>query len=72
MKELKEYYRLFREKGVKILETVTHGNAVSIYFADPEGNRLEVYWATGIKWPQPFKRPVDLTLPDEALLKAHV
>ena len=72
LKELKEYYRLFREKGVRILETVTHGNALSIYFADPEGNRLEVYWATGIKWPQPFKRPVDLTLPDEALLKAHV
>ena len=69
---LKEYYRLFKERGVKIHETVTHGIALSIYFFDPEGNRLEVYWPTGIKWPQPFKRPIDLDLPDQALLKAHL
>lgn len=70
--ELREYHRLFREKGVTILETVTHGIALSIYFADPEGNRLEVYWPTGIEWPQPFKRPVNLDLPDEELLRAHL
>jgi catechol-2,3-dioxygenase len=69
---LKEYYRLFKEQGVKIHETVTHGNAISIYFFDPEGNRFEVYWPTNINWPQPFKRPVDLDLPDDALLKAHL
>jgi catechol-2,3-dioxygenase len=69
---LKEYHRLFKERGVKIHETVTHGIALSIYFFDPEGNRLEVYWPTGIPWPQPFKRPVDLELPDEELLKAHL
>ncbi len=70
--DLREYYRRFQEKGVKILETVTHGIALSIYFADPEGNRLEVYWPTGITWTQPFKRPVDLNLPDEELLTAHL
>ncbi len=72
IENLREYYRLFQERGVEILETVSHGNAISIYFADPEGNRLEVYWPTGIKWAQPFKRPVDLNLPDEELLKAHL
>ena len=28
------------------LVAVTHGNAISIYFRDPEGNRLEVFFDT--------------------------
>jgi catechol-2,3-dioxygenase len=45
---------------------VTHGNAVSIYVPDPEGNRLELY--VDLPWyvSQPMRVPVDLT--DEATL----
>jgi catechol-2,3-dioxygenase len=45
---------------------VTHGNAVSIYVPDPEGNRLELY--VDLPWyvSQPMRVPVDLG--DEATL----
>jgi catechol-2,3-dioxygenase len=45
---------------------VTHGNAVSIYVPDPEGNRLELY--VDLPWyvSQPMRVPIDLT--DEGTL----
>lgn len=50
---------------------VTHGNAVSIYVPDPEGNRLELY--VDLPWyvTQPMRVPVDLS-PDEATLMARL
>ena len=41
--ELQDAWRLFREKGVPIDHTVYHGITKSVYFFDPDGNRLEVY-----------------------------
>ena len=41
--ELQDAYRLFKEKGVTIYHTVFHGITKSVYFYDPDGNRLEVY-----------------------------
>lgn len=41
--ELQDAYRLFKEKGVAIDHTVYHGITKSVYFFDPDGNRLEVY-----------------------------
>src|SRR5712692_112974 len=38
------YHQRFRERGVKFDMIVSHGNAIGIYFYDPEGNRCEVYW----------------------------
>ena len=49
---------------------VTHGNAISVYFRDPEGNRLEVFFDTPWYCRQPLREPVDLELPDDALM-AH-
>lgn len=45
---------------------VTHGNAVSIYVPDPEGNRLELYFDLPWYVEQPMRVPIDLT--DEATL----
>jgi catechol-2,3-dioxygenase len=56
------------QREVPIIRTVSHGNAVGIYFQDPDGNRVEVYWQTGLDWPQPFDKPVDLTASDEEIL----
>lgn len=51
-------------------EIVTHGMAVGIYFYDPEGNRSEVFAATGLEdVPQPYKKAVDLDQPLEGLLQ---
>jgi catechol 2,3-dioxygenase len=41
--ELQDAYRLFKEKGVAIDHTVFHGVSKSVYFYDPDGNRLELY-----------------------------
>ena len=66
--DLKQFHRLFLERNVPIIRTVSHGNAVGIYFHDPDGNQVEVYWPTGIDWPQPFGKPVDLTQTDEEIV----
>lgn len=41
--ELQEAYQRFKEKGVPIEYTTFHGVTKSVYFFDPDGNRLEVY-----------------------------
>ncbi len=46
----------------------THGNAVSIYFRDPEGNRLEVFVDTPWYCEQPLREPIDLDQSDEVIM----
>jgi catechol-2,3-dioxygenase len=60
---LRAFDRRFAEHGVQIQQHVTHGNAIAIYFFDPEGNRLEVYWPTGDDVAQPFLQPIDVSGP---------
>ena len=66
--DVQAYYRRFREAAVQIDMTVSHGNAVGCYFYDPEGNRCEVYWQTGLTARQPFVQPIDLSQDPDALL----
>ncbi len=66
--DLKQFHRLFLERNVSIIRTVSHGNAVGIYFYDPDGNQVEVYWPTGVDWPQPFGKPVDLAATDAEIM----
>src|SRR5713101_111849 len=66
--DVKDFHRIFLERQVPIQRVVTHGNTVSIYFEDPDGNSVEVYWPTGIDVPQPFGKPMDLTKSDEEIL----
>jgi catechol 2,3-dioxygenase len=41
--ELQEAYRHLKESGVSIEYTTFHGITKSVYFFDPDGNRLEFY-----------------------------
>ena len=66
--DVKEFYRKFLEHNVPIIRTVSHGNAVGVYFKDPDDNQVEVYWQTGVDWPQPFGKPVDLTASEEEIM----
>ena len=59
--DVKEFYRVFVENDVPINRCVSHGNTVSIYAEDPDGNSVEVYWLTGVDVPQPFGKPMDLS-----------
>lgn len=71
LETLLEFHRALQAEGVTVEREITHGIAIAIYFLDPEGNRIEVYWATEHDIPQPFGRPVDLDKPaDEVLAQA--
>jgi catechol-2,3-dioxygenase len=66
--DLRTFYAQINERGHRIDRVVNHGNAFGCYFFDPEDNRVEVYWQTGKKWPQPYGEPIDLGLPEADLL----
>ena len=69
--ELIEMHQRFIDHDVVFDMIVSHGNAFGIYFFDPEGNRCEVYWHTGLPARQPFLVPIDLTEPIPQLLEAN-
>ena len=66
--ELKEFHTVFKNEGVNIQRTVSHGNAFGMYADDPEGNTIEVYYKTGFPVPQPHGDPVDLEESEENLM----
>lgn len=66
--DLKEFHRRFVEHGIRFDRVVSHGNAIGIYVRSPNDNRVEVYWHTGLDWPQPFGVDMDLTRPDDEIL----
>src|SRR5438067_5936228 len=63
------YYERLNEYGVKYDMIVSHGNAVGMYFRDPEDNRLEIYWATGLKARQPYLEKVNLAEPPAEIVR---
>lgn len=41
---MRDAHAMFKANGVNIVATMDHGSQQSIYFHDPDGNILEVYW----------------------------
>ncbi len=41
---LKDNYKELKQRGVPIVAMVDHGSTESVYFQDPDGNVLEIYW----------------------------
>lgn len=66
--ELREMNNRVKASDVANLRTVTHGNAWSIYFPDPEGNQVELYVHTPWYVPQPHAHPLDLTMNNEEIV----
>lgn len=66
--DLLAFHRVLQGEGVTVEREVTHGIALAIYFFDPEGNRIEVYWQTDQRVPQPFGKAIDLDQSAEAVL----
>ena len=54
-------------EGIKI-GPLSHGNTLSIYFNDPEGNGIEVFWDTPWHVAQPQGKPWDVGMDREAAL----
>jgi catechol 2,3-dioxygenase len=58
--------RALQHGAVKMI-AMNHGNALSIYFDDLEGNVVECYLDTPYQIAQPHGDPLDLTLPDTTI-----
>jgi catechol-2,3-dioxygenase len=64
---LREMHRRLVAENVRELSPVSHGNALSVYFLDPEGNRIELFVDTPWYVAQPMRIPMDMTLSDAEL-----
>jgi catechol 2,3-dioxygenase-like lactoylglutathione lyase family enzyme len=72
---LRDLHAGLEGEAVKEITTLTHGNALSVYFRDPEYNRIELFIDTPWYVPQPHHLNVDLSLSDSALwslIEKHV
>jgi catechol-2,3-dioxygenase len=60
-----------RLKGFPVSDVVpiNHGNALSVYFRDPEGNRVELFIDTPWYVTQPLRIRFDFAESDEALMR---
>ena len=64
---VREMYRRLQHEPVTEISPVSHGNALSVYFRDPEGNRLELFIDTPWYVKQPLRVPMDMKLSDREL-----
>lgn len=66
---LKAVYAEAKRRAVPMpFPPLNHQVSLSLYLQDPDGNRLEIYWATGEKPAGPLAEPVDLERPEAELL----
>ena len=68
IQDLRDYHKRLLDEDIKVERIVSHGNAFGMYFFDPEGNRVELYYKTGFPVPQPHGDLIDLTRSDEELI----
>jgi catechol 2,3-dioxygenase-like lactoylglutathione lyase family enzyme len=66
--DVRAFYHRLKLAGVRIDRTITHGIACSVYFFDPEDNRIELYYTTPYQVRQPLGETIDLDRPDAELL----
>jgi catechol 2,3-dioxygenase len=69
LSELREVHKRALDHGATEMRVVTHGNAWSCYFKDPEGNVVEAFVDTPFHVPQPHGVPFDLAKSDEEILR---
>jgi catechol-2,3-dioxygenase len=66
--DLRDLKRRIEAESLQVERIVSHGNAFGLYFFNPEGNRIELYYKTGFPVPQPHGDPIDLEQTDKELL----
>jgi catechol 2,3-dioxygenase-like lactoylglutathione lyase family enzyme len=69
LETLQAMHRTLADTSVKDLVQISHGNAWSVYFRDPEGNRIECFVDTPWYTPQPVREPLDLAQPAATIRK---
>jgi catechol 2,3-dioxygenase-like lactoylglutathione lyase family enzyme len=66
--DVREFYHRLQQAGLRIDRTITHGISCSVYFYDPEDNRIELYYTTPYKIRQPLGQHIDLDRSNDELL----
>ena len=66
--DLRDFYGRIKQRNYQIDQLVTHASAIGCYFRDPEGNRTEVFWVTGLPSWAGVGVPIDIERPDEEVL----
>ncbi len=70
LSDLLDFHDLLSGKnGISDLVPINHGLAWSIYFKDPEGNRIEVFVDSPWYVEQPIADPLDLNLSDAEITR---
>jgi catechol 2,3-dioxygenase-like lactoylglutathione lyase family enzyme len=70
LKEVRAMHDLAVANNVEGVDPVDHGNAWSVYFMDPEGNRLEFFCDTPWYVAQPHRVRLDFALSDREIEEA--
>ncbi len=70
--ELRARHDSLSAAGVAAIDPVTHGSWLSVYYRDPEGNRLEFFCDTPYYVRQPMIGKLDLSLSDQQIMDAIV
>lgn len=60
LSDLRDFFSLLEREGVQDLVAISHGIAWSVYFRDPEGNRIEIFTDSPWYVEQPHREPIDL------------
>jgi len=67
LKEVRAMHDWLAANKAEGIDPVDHGNAWSVYFMDPEGNRLEFFCDTPWYVAQPRRERLDFSLTDEQI-----
>ena len=65
--EVQKAFRKVRDACCEGINPICHGNAWSVYFQDPEGNRIEMFCDTPWYVPQPLGFKIELDKPADQL-----
>ena len=68
LEALRQFHVFLRAEKATDLEGRNHGNSWSLYFFDPERNKIEIYVPTPWQLSQPWRAPLDLTQPADAIV----
>ena len=69
IQSLRDIWAKAEARGASEIRGLDHGNALSVYMLDPEGNMVEIYVDTPFHVAQPHGDPLDLSLTDEEILR---
>jgi catechol-2,3-dioxygenase len=66
--DVRDFKRRATEKGYQIDRLVTHASAIGLYFRDPEGNRIETFWLTGLPSWAMISVSINIDRPDDEVM----